>query len=194
VGSCITYPVTQQLRAWQTGDKEAFDELVPFVYDQLRRLALNHLRRERPGHTLKPTGLVHELYLELARSNGITLESRSHFLGVASRLMRQLLVRHARARYAQKRGGRDNPAPLETLDSLPNDISRETLALHEAINALAREDRRKADIVEMRYFGGFTIEEIAAALDISVSTAGREIRTALAWIRLYLGAGEQCTG
>lgn len=183
------HSITELLDHWQAGDRAAFDKLVPLLYRELRVLAANQLRRERPGHTLPPTALVHEVYLQLAGQSGVPLEGRSHFFGVAARLMRQLLVQHARGRSALKRGGANVRLSLDSIEPIAENVSREVLGLDEALSALAEEDPDKAKIVEMRYFGGFTSDEIAGDMGVSVSTINREMRMALAWIRYRLSGG-----
>jgi RNA polymerase sigma factor (TIGR02999 family) len=180
--------LTQLLNHWRDGDRTALDELMPLLYNDLRVLARKQLRRERPGHTLRPTALVHEAWLQLASERGIALEGTTHFLGIAARLMRQLLIQHARSRSAQKRGGAGLRVSLQAVEAAPVHTCRDLLALDEALNELAEEDPPKARIVEMRYFGGFTMDEIAAQTGVSVSTVGREMRLALAWIRHHMTA------
>jgi RNA polymerase sigma factor (TIGR02999 family) len=166
------------LRAWRAGDDAARDRLLPIVYQDLRRRAAAHLRRDRPGHTLRPTDLVHDTYLRLCAQNP-AWESRDHFFGVASRLMRQILVDHARARRAVKRG-----AGLRV--TLADDVAAaerpDLLDLDAALDALAALDERQARLVELRYFGGLTLEETAGVLGVSLATANREWAMAKAWL------------
>jgi RNA polymerase sigma-70 factor (ECF subfamily) len=171
--------VTRLLQAWRNGDDVARDRLIPLVYQELRRRAAGYLRRERRGHTLRPTDLVHETYLRLCAQNPLW-QNREQLFGVASRLMRRILVDHARARAAAKRGGirvtlveglvANSAAPPDLLD------------LDEALSELAELDERQAHLVELRFFGGLSIEETARALDVSVATANRDWVTAKAWL------------
>ena len=179
--------VTQLLYECSLGNKTALDALTPIVYNELRKIAASQLRRERSDHTLSPTALIHEAYLRLIEQDQPQWQSRSHFCGVAGYLMRQILVQHARARNAAKRGGGLKVTLNEALAQSP-DAGFEVIALNDALEALAKLDERKARIVELRYFGGLSVEEIAQALDISVATVGREMRYAQAWLARELGA------
>ncbi|HZP17190.1 MAG TPA: ECF-type sigma factor, partial [Terriglobales bacterium] len=164
------------------GDREALDRLTPLVYRELRLLADRYLRDEHAADTLQPTALVNEAYLRLIAQKLPDWECRSHFFGVAAHLMRQILVDHARRHRSAKRGDGE---PLITLDeglAVSLSRSREVIALDDALNALAALDPRKAKVIELRYFGGFSVEETAKALDISVATVGREQRMAEAWL------------
>jgi len=174
--------VTQFLRDWGEGDQQALDELLPIVYGELRRLAQHYLSRERPDHTLQPTALVHEAYLRLVDQRGIAWQNRAHFFGVAARLMRRILVDYARRRRAAKRGG---GAPKITLDRVAagsQDRPEDVLALDEALTRLAQLDPRQQRIVELRYFSGLTVEDIAETLGISPATVKREWSIARAWL------------
>lgn len=179
--------VTQLLMDWGRGDKAALDELMPLVYQELRQLASGYLRNEKPDHTLQPTALIHEAYLRLVDQNTPRWESRAHFFGVAARLMRQILVDHARTHVAAKRGG---GLQKVSLDDAPPIFKREDaaalLALDEALSRLAAFDERKCRIIEMRSFGGMSVEETAEALGISEPTVKRESRLAQAWLRREL--------
>jgi RNA polymerase sigma-70 factor, ECF subfamily len=179
--------VTRLLLDWGRGDKAALDELMPLVYQELRRLAGGYLRNEKPGHTLEPTALIHEAYLRLIDQNTPEWESRAHFFGVAARLMRQILVDHARTRIAAKRGGDQQKI---SLDDAPLVSTPETagplLALDEALRKLAAFDERKCRVIEMRSFGGMSVEETARALGISEPTVKRETRLAQSWLRQEL--------
>jgi RNA polymerase sigma-70 factor, ECF subfamily len=174
--------VTELLRAWSNGDRPALDQLTPLVYQELRKLAASCLRRERPGHTLQPTALIHEAYLRLIDQDSPDWESRTHFFGIASRLMRQILVEYARRHDAAKRGGEQQKVPLDEAVVYVPERASQLVALDEALIALAALDERKCRIVEMRYFGGLTTEEIAQEVGISVATVGREVRIAAAWL------------
>ena len=179
--------VTELLHAWGAGDETALHQLVPLVESELRRLAGAYMARERPGHTLQPTALVNEAFLRLVDAQGVRWHGRAHFFGIAARLMRRVLVDHARARGFQKRGGGAQAVPLETaiLVSRAPDIA--LLDLDLALDALAEVDERKARVVEMRFFGGMTVEETAGALSVSVDTVKRDWRLAKLWLLKTLG-------
>jgi len=174
--------LTQLLLQWANGDQEALDRLMPLVYSELQRLASDYLRRERPEHTLQPTALVHEAYLRLVDQDLPDWRSRAHFFGVAAQMMRQILVDHARAHLASKRGGGAPAASIEEALTLSHAHSGDVLALDDALTTLAGVDLRKSKIIELRFFGGLSIEEMAKALNISVATVGRELRMAKAWL------------
>jgi RNA polymerase sigma-70 factor, ECF subfamily len=179
--------VTGLLHAWGAGDGAALDALLPAVYDELRRQARRALRRERVGHTLQPTALVHEAYLRLVDQTHAQWESRSQFLAVAAQAMRRILVDHARTRGRAKRGGGATPVTLADADAPAESASGvDALALDEALTRFAVLDPRKARLVELRFFAGLSIPEAAAALDISEATAGREWAVARAWLRREL--------
>lgn len=175
-----THDVTGLLVQWANGDKGALNDLTPLVYKELRRLAGSHLRRERKSHTLQPTALVHEAYLRLVDQKNPNWQNRSHFFGVASRLMRQILVDHARTRQAGKRTMRR--VSLEEAVSFHHERSRDLLALDSSLIALEKIDPRKCRAVELRYFGGLPMEEIARSLNVSAVTVRRDLRMAEAWL------------
>lgn len=179
--------VTRLLVDWQHGDKAALDDLMPLVYHELRKLAAGYLRDERRNHTLQPTALIHEAYLRMIDQNLPEWQNRAHFFGVAARLMRQILVDHARTRGASKRGGEQ---PKISLDDAPPIFTREDttglLMLDEALTKLASFDERKVRVVEMRAFGGMTVEDTARALGVSEPTVKRDMRLAQAWLRREL--------
>ena len=175
--------ITQLLVEWSTGDQAALDRLMPLVYDELRRLARSYLRRERPDHTLQATALVNEAYLRLIDQHSMTWQNRAHFFGIASQMMRRILVNHAIARRTAKRGG---PAPKLSLDeAVKLGVQREVdlIALDDALKELEALDARQSRIVETRYFGGLSIEETAEALALSPATVKREWSTARLWLR-----------
>src|SRR6266581_1029482 len=178
--------VTQLLVQWKNGSQQAADLLTPLVYDELRRLAAHYLRDERAADTLQPTALVHEAYVRLVAQNMPDWQCRSHFFGVAAHLMRQVLVDHARRHRSAKRGDGAAVLPLDEGLSFAAGRSNEVLALDDALTALAAVDPRKSKVVELRYFGGFSVEETAQALNISVATVGREQRLAEAWLHREL--------
>lgn len=180
--------VTHLLEAIGRGDPDAAGQLWPLVYDELRRLAGAQMARERAGHTLDATGLVHEAYLRLAGEAGDGFANRRHFYAAAARAMRHILVEHARARGRQKRGGRREPADLDAIAAggPPEDV----LALHDALEQFAAHDALKARLVELRFFAGLTIEQAAACLDVSPSTADRAWRYARAWLYTAMAGDE----
>jgi RNA polymerase sigma factor (TIGR02999 family) len=174
--------ITALLHEWRRGDRDALDRLTPLVYDELRALARRHLRGERHRLTLQPTALVHEAYLRLLGGGRVAWEGRAHFFGVASRLMRQVLVDYARARRAKKRGSEATLIDLTEADPSSSPRAVDVLALHEALGRLAALDAASERVVEMRYFGGLTIEETAEVLEISPATVKREWHAARAWL------------
>ena len=174
-------PVSELLVQWRAGDQEALEKLVPLVYKELREIAHYHLRRERPGHTLQSAALVHEAYLRLADQKPFEADNRAHFLAVASRLMRQILVDYARSHAAAKRGA-DLRVELDAAMILPQERNAEVIALDEALKTLSQIDEQQGQIVEMRFFGGLSIEEIGEVLGISRSTVKREWNVAKAWL------------
>lgn len=173
--------VTELLNSWTRGDEEALRELVPLVYKELRRLAHYHLQSERPDHTLQSTALVHEAYMRMMGSQPVKFQNRAHFIAVASRLMRQVLVDYARERRAGKRNGGCRIA-FEYLDALAVDGDAELLALNDALDELSRIDERQARIVEMKFFGGLSAPEITQVLNLSRATVDRDWATARVWL------------
>jgi RNA polymerase sigma factor (TIGR02999 family) len=182
-----TQSVTDLLQAWASGSPTALDELLPLVYDDLRRQARRHMRAQPAGHTLQTTALVHEAYLRLVGQTSVEWKGRAHFFGVAAKAMRSVLVDHARARGAAKRGGSASAITLDDAHgaAAPH-ASVDVLALHEALERLAEQDVRKSKLVELRYFGGLGIDEAAAVLGVSPATVKREWATARAWLRREL--------
>jgi RNA polymerase sigma factor (TIGR02999 family) len=180
--------VTRLLLRWSRGDQSALDQLMPAVYDELYKLANSYLRRERPGHTLQPTALINEAYLRLIKQDFPEWRSRRHFYGVAAQLMRQILVEYARGRAADKRGGGDQKFSLDDALTFSDEKAAELVALNDALIALAKFDERKVRIIELRYFGGLSLEETAAALGLSIATIGHEMRLARAWLRREMGS------
>jgi RNA polymerase sigma-70 factor, ECF subfamily len=172
--------VTRLLRQWAEGDPEARDKLIPLVYAELRQIASRYLRVERPDHSLQPTALVHEAYLRLVDHESPHFENRAYFFGVAARLMREILVDHARRRHAGKRAGRK--VSVEEAVGSAYERPEELLALDEALTELKKLDERKCQAVELRYFGGLVTEEIAATLGVSPVTVRRDLRMAEAWL------------
>jgi RNA polymerase sigma-70 factor (ECF subfamily) len=182
-----THEVTLLLVEWANGNQKALDELTPFVYRELRRLAASYLRKERLSHTLQPTALVHEAYLRLVDQSNPNWQNRSHFYGVAARLMRQILVDHARRKHAGKRAGLH--VPLEQAASFQSARTRDLLALDVGLTALEKIDPRKSKAVELRYFGGLSTEEIAQTLEVSAMTVRRDLRMAEAWLHSQMQSG-----
>lgn len=174
--------ITGLLDRWSRGDAEAFNALMPLVYDELKDLADHYMRHERQEHTLQPTALVHEAYLRLSGVKGVRLENRTHFYGAAAQVMRRLLVDHARQRNAQKRGGEVELLPFDTVPEPPLDLRLDFVSLNDALDALAAFAPDKARIVELRYFGGLSIEETAEFLSISPATVKRHWTFARAWL------------
>jgi RNA polymerase sigma-70 factor (ECF subfamily) len=181
--------VTKLLVEWKSGDQRAMDLLVPLVYDEMRRLAESYLRHEGSAATLQPTALVHEAYLRLVAQSLPDWQSRSHFFGIAAHLMRQILVDHARAHKCEKRGSGLAKVPFEDALGFAPEKSAQVLALDDALKELAEVDARKCQIIELRFFGGLSVEETAQTLGISVATVGREQRMAEAWLHRELSQG-----
>ena len=172
-------PITQLLIELRNGKRETLDEVLPMVYDELRRLASSYLRKERNNHTLQPTALVHEAYLRLMGQSEIEWQNRAHFFGVSARLMREILIDHARSKNRQKRGGEfQTQILLDDAVSFSKDVQLDVIAVDEALTKLEKLDERQARIVEMKFFGGLTIEEVAEVLEISPATVKREWSTA----------------
>lgn len=181
-----SHDITAMLRWWNRGDDAGLQALVPVVYDELRRLADSYLRRERPGHTLQATALIHEAYLRLAGQKNVQWENRSHFFGVAAHLMRLILTDYARAHLAAKRGGGGEKITFDQNEPGISHSPEDLIALEEALEQLAALDERKVRILEMRFFGGMSPEETAESLGISEPTVRRELRLAKAWLRRRL--------
>lgn len=178
--------VTLLLRDFAGGDKAAFDRLVPLVYEELRRIAQGQLHREKPGHTLQPTALVHEVYARMVGQEQPDYRDRVHFLSIAAQVMRRILIDHARVKNAAKRGsGQENLSIDEARDACAR-RPEVMIALDDALTALKETDARKARLLELRYFGGLTIEECAVALSVSISEVRRETRVAQAWLQREL--------
>ncbi|MBI1764573.1 MAG: sigma-70 family RNA polymerase sigma factor [Acidobacteria bacterium] len=186
MASSTTDDITRWLHDWQNGDQTALAQLMPAVYQELRKIAHGHFRGERAAHTLQTTALIHEAYLRLAGHEFPAWENRAHFYGIAAQLMRQILVEYARSQKAAKRGGGAAKLPLdEALTVVPTEMSN-LVALDDALRALEAFDARKCRVIELRHFGGLSNEEIATVLSISLATVGREIRLAQAWLQREL--------
>ena len=175
--------VSALLRAWSDGDTAALDRLMPLVYAELRRIAARHMARERRRHTIQTTALVHELYLRLVGQERVRWQDRAHFFAVAAQLMRRILVDHARKRLNAKRGGDVVLLPLDTNGAFIAERAAEVVAVDDAVKALSAVDDRKARIVELRFFGGLSIEETAGVLGVSAGTVMRDWTIAKAWLR-----------
>lgn len=181
--------ITRLLHDWREGNQDAAEALAPMVYPELRRLAERHLRREWRMHTWQPTELVNEAFLRLMAGTAPTVEDQQHFFAFASRMMRQILVDYARRRIAEKRGGGQGHSPLSDWDKVPSPAPEDTvIALHEAIDQMMTFDPRKAQVIEMSYFGGMNLNEIAAVIGASAPTVMRDLRTAEAWLRRSLSS------
>jgi RNA polymerase sigma factor (TIGR02999 family) len=175
--------ITQMLLELTDGNEEVVNQILPHIYDELRRLASSYLRRERSNHTLQPTALVHEAYMKLIDQTRVKWQNRAHFFGIAAQVMRRILMDHARKHTAEKRGGDAEVLPIEEeILIVSHDKSAELIALDDALKQLAEMDERKAKIVELRYFGGLSIEETAEVIGVSVPTVNREWRMAKAWL------------
>jgi RNA polymerase sigma factor (TIGR02999 family) len=183
-------PVSELLIRWKAGDQDALEMLVPMVYKELRDIARHHLQRERPGHTLQSAALVNEAYLRLLDQRPFHAENRPHFLAVASRLMRQILVDHARTYGAAKRGA-DRKVELDTSIILRQERTTDVIALDDALLSLAKLDEQQCRIVELKFFGGLATEEIAEVLGISASTVKRDWNVAKAWLTRAMKKGNR---
>ena len=177
-----THDVTGILQEWRNGDKSAAERLFPLVYDELKRQAQRYLARERSDHTLQPTALVHEAYLKMVDQTVLSAENRTHFFGIASRVMRQILVDHARMHNAEKRGGAAQRFSIEDFDVLPEQQAADILELDEALQKLEAIDERKASVVDMRFFGGLKETEIAEVLGVTEKTVRRDWQFAKLWL------------
>src|SRR6201987_2383176 len=177
-----THGVTRLLLAWRAGDESALDRLMPVVYDELHRLARRYMAAEQTGHPLQTTALVHEVYLRLVDVQNVDWQNRAHFYALCARLMRRILVDFARSQNYQKRGGQFAHIELEEAATVSAVVGAELLAVDEALKALAEVDTRKSEVIELRFFGGLTVEETAAALDVSPETVMRDWKLAKAWL------------
>ncbi|MDQ3010958.1 MAG: sigma-70 family RNA polymerase sigma factor [Acidobacteriota bacterium] len=174
--------VTQLLIDWRKGDQAAFDQLVPLIYQELHKIAGGYLRNERPGHTIQPTALIHEAYLRMVAQQMPEWQNRKHFFGVAAQLMRQILVENARSHSAAKRGAGEQNLPLDEALVYSTERLGDLVALDDALNSLAALDARKSRMVELRFFGGLSLEETAEVMGVSIPTVVREMRLAQAWL------------
>jgi RNA polymerase sigma-70 factor, ECF subfamily len=184
-----THEVTQLLKAWTTGDEQALAKLTPLVYEQLHRVAQRYMAGERSGHVLQTTALVNEVYLRLVDCEQINWQDRAHFFAVSAQLMRRILVDFARSRGYQKRGGGAHHMSLDEAPSVGNEPDANLVALDDALKALAAVDARKSQVVELRFFGGLSVEETAEVLKVSAETVVRDLRLAKVWLLRELGEG-----
>ena len=179
--------VTKLLQEWSSGQEQALDRLVPQIHQELRKLAASYLRKERPDHTLQPTALVNEAFLKLIDQRAVRWQNRAHFFGIAAQAMRRILVDHARAHAAGKRGDGAQKIPLDDAATVGATVDVDLLALDEALTRLAAIDPQQSRVVELRFFGGLTMEETAEVMRISPATVGREWRMAKAWLFAEIG-------
>ena len=181
--------VTQLLKAWGNGEQQALDQLIPLVYTELHRLAHRYMERERSAHLLQPTALVHEAYERLVNLKDVSWQNRAHFFGVSAQLMRRILVDYARSRRYSKRGGEWRQVPLNEAVAVFRDRRTDIVALDDALHTLAEIDPRKSSVVEMRFFGGLSIKEVAEVLKVSQETVLRDWRLARVWLLRELSKG-----
>ena len=181
--------ITQLLLSWSEGDKAALDRLIPLVYPELRRLARIYMSRESPAHTLQTSGLINEAYLRLVDQHRVEWQNRAHFFAVAAQVMRHILIDHARSHRYAKRGAGAQHVPLDEVAVVAKERAEELVALDDALTKLAQIDERKSQIVELRFFGGLTGEEIAELMKLSPITVKREWRSAKAWLHLEISKG-----
>ncbi len=182
MGGASSHEVTQLLQAWSSGDQAALDRLIPLVYDELHRLAHAYMRRERAGHILQTTALVNEAYLQLVDADKVKWHDRSHFFAIAARLMRRILVDSARSRYAQKRGGKIRRVSLSDSVVFASKPDADLIELDDALTSLEEIDARRARVVELRFFGGMTLEETAEVLKVSADTVWHDWDLAKTWL------------
>src|ERR1700751_5885544 len=182
-----THHVTQLLQAWGAGDQGALEQLMPLVYNELHRLAQRYMASEQTGHPLRTTALVHEVYLRLVGIQNLDWQNRSHFYALCARLMRRILIDFARSQNYQKRGGQIAHIELEESATVSTVVGAELLAVDDALNQLASVDTRKSEVVELKFFGGLTVDEIAATLKVSPETVMRDWKLAKAWVLRELG-------
>ena len=183
--------ITELLVDWNNGDKSAIDKLLPLVEKELHRLAHSYMRRENPNHTLQTTALINETYMRLVDQRRVQWQNRAHFFGISAQIMRRILLNYARDQNRQKRGGKVVHVSLSNASIMPDEKDREIMALNDALNRLEALDERKARVVELRYFGGLTIEEIAEVLNVSKITVMRDWKFAKAWLAREMGDGNK---
>jgi RNA polymerase sigma-70 factor (ECF subfamily) len=185
------HDITQLLQAWSAGDEQALDKLMPLVYRELRRLAQRYMRHERPGHTLQTTALVNEAYLRLVDAGKVNFQNRAHFFAVSAQVMRRILVEFARRQGSLKRGGEVQRVSLEESLVVYGERGADLVALDDALKALAALDARRSRVVELRFFGGLSVEETAAVLQVSPETVMHDWKLAKAWLRRAMSAEKQ---
>jgi RNA polymerase sigma factor (TIGR02999 family) len=183
--------VTQLLVAWGNGDQTALDQLMPLVYSELHRIAHRYIKKERPGHTLQTSALLNEAFMRLVDQREVTWQSRAHFFAIAAQMMRRILVDYARSRRYAKRGGDAQEVSFDEELVISRQRSADVVALHEALNNLAMIDERKSKVVELKFFGGLSIEETAEVLGVSQGTVMRDWTLAKAWLRLAMSSTEE---
>ena len=176
------HQITERLIAWSSGDVAALDDVIRAVYQELRQMADRYLRKERSEHTLQPTALVHEAYLRLIDQTQVSWQNRAHFFGVAAQMMRRILIDHAKTKHREKRGGAVSPLPLDEALDLSQGRASELVALDDALKSFADIDERKSRVVELRFFGGLSVEETADVLQVSPQTVLRDWKLAKAWL------------
>lgn len=182
-----SHEITRMLREWSDGNQQALEDLMPLVYDELHKQAARFLRRERPNHTLQTTALINEAYIKLIDQHDVHFNSRAHFYAIAANIMRRILVDHARAKHRDKRGGKIEPVQLEDETiAVSSEQSVDLIALDEALDRLAEHDEQQARIVELRYFGGLTLEETAETIRLSRTTVATDWAMAKAWLHREL--------
>lgn len=189
MGLASAHDITQLLKAWTEGDREALENLTPLVYQQLHRVAQRYMAGQRPGHTLQTTALVNEVYVRLVDCSQVNWQDRAHFFAVSAQLMRRILIDFARSRGYQKRGGGLPHLSLDEAPSVCNEPDPNIVALDDALKALAEVDDRKSRVVELRFFGGLSVEETAAVLGVSPETVGRDWKLAKMWLLHELSEG-----
>ena len=188
--NAASHPITLLLVDWSKGDEVALERLMPLVYEELRRMARSYMRRQPSGHTFQTTELIHEAYLKIARGEEQNWENRAHFFGVASQAMRHILVDYARSKQRQKRGGWQERVTFAEAALISNDSSEKIVALDDALKQLAVLDARKSRVVEMKFFGGLTTEEIAEVMKITTKTVTRDWQFARMWLSREMAGGE----
>jgi RNA polymerase sigma factor (TIGR02999 family) len=187
--AAIPQEITQLLLSWSKGDKAALDQLIPLVYPELRRLAQRYMRQENSAHTLQTSALINEAYLRIVDQQDVQWQDRAHFFAVAAQVMRHILIDHARSHHYAKRGAGALHVPLDETAVISKERASEFVALDDALSSLATIDARKSQLVELRFFGGLTVEEIAEVMKLSPITIKREWRSAKAWLHLEISKG-----
>jgi RNA polymerase sigma-70 factor (ECF subfamily) len=186
-----SHSVTQLLEQWNHGDREALDKLMPLIYEELRKMARRYMRQQNPGHTLQTTALIHEAYLRMVKQKEKHFENRAHFFGVAAQAMRHILVDYARSRHAAKRGGDARPISLEEAALVTEERAAELVAFDDALKELEELSKRQSRVVELRYFGGLSVEETATVLEVSPDTVMRDWSMAKTWLHRALSPASE---